>query len=146
MFEKKAVCDPTRQMDQPSRLSRFFNVNKTLNRRWNYVFRCFFRCWFDIKIAAGSWVRSSKLTFYLSSKWLFLQLNFVPKVLKLDIVFLRNNFVDNVITDQWKVDFEKKTLKIWESEESIGINISKVHLHMKILFLYQINFFKQFRE
>ncbi len=40
-------------------------------------------------------------------------------VLKMDINY--DNFIEDVITDWWKVDLEKKALKIWESVQSIGI-------------------------
>ena len=60
----------------------------------------------------------------------------VQKVLTL---FSRyGNFIDDVITDHWKVNFEKKALKVWESVQSIGVNInSEVHYYMKDLFLCQ---------
>ena len=46
----------------------------------------------------------------------------VQNFLKSNIVFLRyGNFIEDVLTDWWKVDFEKKALKIWESVQSIGI-------------------------
>ncbi len=42
--------------------------------------------------------------------------------LKSGIAFLRyGSFIEDVLTDWWKLDFEKKTLKIWESAQSIGI-------------------------
>ena len=44
------------------------------------------------------------------------------KVLKLDSAFLRyGNFIEDVIRDSWKVNFEKNALKIWDSVLSIGI-------------------------
>ena len=60
--------------------------------------------------------------------------------LELDIAFSRyGKFIDDVITDQWKVNFEKKACKIWKSGQSIAYNInSKVHFYMKILVLHQI--------
>ena len=63
----------------------------------------------------------------------FFPLNFWAKSLKLDIMFSRyDNFTDDVITDQWKGDYEKKAFK------SLGIctdywhsSNSKVHFYIK---------------
>ncbi len=63
----------------------------------------------------------------------------MPRFLKLDIVSSRyGDFIDDIIIDHWKVNFEKKALKVWESVQSIGVNInSEVHYYMKDLFLCQ---------
>ncbi len=46
----------------------------------------------------------------------------MPKLSKPDIVFLRyDNFIEDIITDWWKVDFEKKALEVWKYVQSIGI-------------------------
>ncbi len=69
-----------------------------------------------------SWVRSSELTFcYVLNDSSFASI-LVQKCLKSDITFSRcGNFIDDIITDQQKVDFEKKALKVWEYGQSIGI-------------------------
>ena len=58
-----------------------------------------------------------------------------------DIPLLRyDNFIDDVV-DQWKVDFENKALKDWESEQSIGVNSnSKVYyfLHENTVSIKQL--------
>ena len=69
-----------------------------------------------------SCLRRSKMTFcYFLNVCSFISI-LVQKDLKSDIAFLRyGNFIEDVITDWWKVDFEKKALKICESVQSIGI-------------------------
>ncbi len=64
----------------------------------------------------------------------------VQKVLKLDIAFLSyGNFIEDVITDWWKVDLEKKALEIWESCTKYWyFGNSAVHFYMKTVFLHQI--------
>ena len=64
----------------------------------------------------------------------------VQKLLKSDIAFLRyGNFIEDVITDWWKFDFEKKALKIWESVQRIGIlGNSEVNFDTKTLLLHQV--------
>ncbi len=62
----------------------------------------------------------------------------VQKCLKSDIAFLRyGNFIEDIITVWWKVDYEKKSLKIWESVQGNLGNL-EVHFYMKTLFLHQI--------
>ncbi len=64
-----------------------------------------------------------QIGFLLFPKWLFFQLNFGGDFFfKLDIAFSRyGHVINDIITDQWKVDFEKKSPKVWESEQIIDI-------------------------
>ncbi len=64
----------------------------------------------------------SKLTFYYFLNSCSFSSIMVQKILKLDIMFLRyGNFIEGIITDWWKVNFDKKALIIWESVQSIDI-------------------------
>ncbi len=46
----------------------------------------------------------------------------MQNVLKSDITFLRyGNFIEDIITDGWKVHFNKKAHKFFESVQIIGI-------------------------
>ncbi len=83
-----------------------------------------------------SCLRRSTWTFLLFPKWLIFHLNFGAKFLKLDIVFLRyGNFTEDVTTDWWKVDFEKKALKNWESVKVLVFWQFRGLFDMKTLFL-----------
>ncbi len=62
-----------------------------------------------------------KFAFWLFPKWLFFQLDFGENYFDIGHyidTFLRyGSFIDDIITDQWKVDFEK----VSESLQSIGV-------------------------
>ncbi len=65
----------------------------------------------------------------------------MQKDLKSNIPFLRyGNFIDDVITDWWKVHFQKKrVLKFGKSGQRIGDNSnSEVHFYMEMLFSCEI--------
>ncbi len=75
-----------------------------------------------------SWVRGSKLSFFYFVNSA-LSAHFWRKKFKSDIAFLRHSNFTDVVTDQWKICFDKKaTLKACESGQSIGIDSSsKAH-------------------
>ncbi len=78
-----------------------------------------------------------KIDFLLFPKCLFLHLNFGAKILKSDIAFLRyDNFIEDVITHWWKIDFEIKPLKRICTKYWYFGN-SDVYFYMKTLFLHQ---------
>ncbi len=70
---------------------------------------------------ATSCLRRSKIVFLIFPTRPFFLLNFGTKNLKSDIAFLRyGNFIEDVITDWWKVDSQKEALKVLESREKIS--------------------------
>ncbi len=82
-----------------------------------------------------------EIDFLLFSKWLLFSAQCCHNFFFKYIAFLRyGNFMDNIVTDRWKVHFEKKALKVCESEQSIGIiTIQKTLIfYMKMLSLDQI--------
>ena len=79
-----------------------------------------------------------KLTFwYFQNGCSFISI-LVQKILKLDIAFLRyGNFIEDVMTDWWNVDFEKKAL-MGICTKYCYFGISEVNFYMKTLLLHQI--------
>ncbi len=62
---------------------------------------------------------------------LFFQLNLGAKILEItQWIFFRNgNFIIGIITDWWKVNFEKKALKVWDFGR-IGVFKFKFFKHL----------------
>ncbi len=68
-------------------------------------------------------------------KYLFFQLNFGIRQCILEIW---QSLMIHVITEWWKVDFEKKALKFWESGICMRTIVNQSPFYMKMLFLGQI--------